>query len=284
MRRSLAPLVALAILRTAADSNMDPAHALSTSDFIGVLNWRPLENTGASVNQYFCSGFIYGSSVGWINLGSGAPANGVAYKNNSSSDFGVNVSPSGDLSGFAYGANIGWINFDPVGKPHVDWSTGKLSGSAWSANAGWIVLGNDANYLRIASLPALPDSDGDGLPDAWEIQIAGNVGVLSGSLDSDFDGQTDLEEYLAGTNPLDPNDFFGPVRIQVDAAGADLEFPTAKDRVYRIEQHGPLGYATWIPAAVAPIVGDGKTAKVHVDRSPSDLFYRVVVYPPLSSF
>jgi hypothetical protein len=284
MRRSLALFVALAIFRTAADSNIDPAHTLSSSDFIGVLNWRPLDNTGATINQYYCSGFIYGSSVGWINLGSGTPANGLSYQNNSAKDFGVNVSPAGELSGFAYGANIGWINFAPAGNPRVDWTTGKFSGSAWSANAGWISLANDSNYLRIESLAALPDTDSDGLPDAWEIHMAGNISLLSANADTDFDGQSDLQEYLAGTDPLDSNDFFGPVRIAITTTGTDLEFPTTKNRVYRIEQHGPFGYANWIPAATAPVIGDGTTATLHLDRSSVDLFYRVVVYPPLTSF
>jgi len=284
MRRSLALLAGLTIFRTSADSNIDPAHALTSSDFIGVLNWRPLENTGATINQYYCSGFIYGSSVGWINLGSGTPANGVSYQNNSAKDFGVNLSPAGQLSGFAYGANIGWINFAPAGNPRIDWTTGKLSGSVWSANAGWISLANDSNYLRIDSLVSPPDSDGDGLPDAWEIQMAGNISLLSADADSDFDGQTDLQEYLAGTDPLDSQDFFGPVRISITASGTDLEFPTKKDRVYRIEQHGPFGYASWIPAATAPVVGDGSLTTVHLEKSPSGLFYRVVAYPPLTSF
>ena len=47
------------------------------------------------------------------------------------------------------------------------------------------------------------DSDGDGMPDEWEIKY--NLNPKSdkdgGSLDSDGDGYTNVEEYLNGTNP-----------------------------------------------------------------------------------
>lgn len=46
------------------------------------------------------------------------------------------------------------------------------------------------------------DSDGDGLPDAWEVQYAGSLTVLSGgSHDADGDGLTDAQEYALRTNP-----------------------------------------------------------------------------------
>ena len=67
-------------------------------------------NNGAVIGEYVCSGYIYSANVGWINLGSGSPANGIRYQNNSAADFGVNQDGLGNLSGYAYGANIGWIN------------------------------------------------------------------------------------------------------------------------------------------------------------------------------
>ena len=45
-----------------------------------------------------------------------------------------------------------------------------------------------------------PDSDGNGLPDVWEILHFGNTGVVPGA-DADNDGLTNLREYQLGTNP-----------------------------------------------------------------------------------
>ena len=52
-----------------------------------------------------------------------------------------------------------------------------------------------------------PDSDGDGIPDSWMLQIFGHATGLASDLsraqdDADGDGMTNLQEYLAGTDPL----------------------------------------------------------------------------------
>ncbi len=100
------------------------------------------------IGKNFCSGFIYSANVGWINLGNGSPATGTSYKNDSGTDFGVNVDSSGNLRGYAWGANIGWINFETTGEPAVNPTTGKFSGYAWSANCGWISLSNAVAFVQ----------------------------------------------------------------------------------------------------------------------------------------
>lgn len=53
--------------------------------------------------------------------------------------------------------------------------------------------------------PAL-DTDGDGLPDWWEIKYCGCATCCNNNDDLDGDRYTNLEEYKAGTNPVDPLD------------------------------------------------------------------------------
>lgn len=286
-RFCIAALIAsVGVFSTRGQSNIDPAHSLASSALIDALNWLPSAQDGPVINQYYCAGYVYGSNVGWIRLGSGKPADGLRYRNDSASDFGVNVSASGELSGFAYGANIGWISFAPGGNPRVDWATGKLSGSVWSANAGWISLGDEGQFVRIESLPQPPDTDGDGLPDAWEIQLVGTLSALSGEVDNDHDGQTNLQEYLAGTDPFDENDFVGPLRLFVDASGRTLQFPTKVGYLYRIEQRSAFGSGNWSLAQSEPLPGTGGTVSFAQPASGSSepVFYRVVAYPPLTQF
>lgn len=46
------------------------------------------------------------------------------------------------------------------------------------------------------------DTDGDGMPDWWETKYFGGPTAADPDDDPDGDGRTNLEEYLAGTNPL----------------------------------------------------------------------------------
>src|SRR4030095_16112790 len=128
-------------------------------------------------------------------------ANGSRYQNNSAADFGVNNEGGGNLRGFAYGANIGWINFtnrDATGAffdgPKVDLLTGRLSGFAWSANCGWISLSNAQAFVQTDTIRMGVDTDGDGIPDAWELQFAGNLPTMNAGTDTDHDGFSDLQE------------------------------------------------------------------------------------------
>lgn len=176
------------------------------------MNWQGDVATGAVIGAFRCSGYVWGANVGWINLGSGSPANGIRYQNNSGADFGVNHDGAGNLTGYAWGANIGWLTFTnrdtggtPYDGPKVNLLSGQLSGFVWSANCGWISLSNQFAFVQTDSIDYGPDSDGDGIPDAWELQFAPNLGMLNGSGDNDGDGLSNLEEFLSDTNPLDPN-------------------------------------------------------------------------------
>lgn len=58
---------------------------------------------------------------------------------------------------------------------------------------------NSATQLSPLQVPALPDANQNGLPDSWEAAFAQS----SPSADTDGDGQTALQEFLAGTDPRD---------------------------------------------------------------------------------
>lgn len=58
--------------------------------------------------------------------------------------------------------------------------------------------------LRLEMVPSF-DNDGDGMPDDWEILHGLNPTVNDSGGDPDMDGLTNLQEYLASTNPRDPD-------------------------------------------------------------------------------
>ena len=79
-------------------------------------------------------------------------------------------------------------------------------------------VGQRGAFSRIDIGTALPDSDGDGLLDAWELAMFGNLGQNPDG-DLDGDGQTNLQEYLAGT---DPKSVESALELQITLSGTDI--------------------------------------------------------------
>lgn len=266
-----------------AQSNVDPAHAIAHSQLIGRITFAPSEADGARINQFYCAGFLYGENLGWIKLGAGEPANGLNYQNNSAADFGVNVMPSGALRGYAYGANIGWLNFSDEGEPRVDWATGRLSGRIYAANAGWIELESGEMSIQLDSIAPAADRDADGLPDAWEIEQTGGLMALGRNGDADGDSQSDYEEYLAATDPMDGEDFLG-LWMVVGEEEAVFEWPSRYGVVYQLEERAALDAQTAWSAASLAVTGSGGAMQARLGAEVTGArFFRLSAFPPLSS-
>ena len=87
------------------------------------------------------------------------------------------------------------------------------------------------------------DVDDDGLPDWWETEKFGSVGVQSATSNRDGDDLTDLEEFLAGTDP-DSRDTFAANNITINEDGSTrVSWPAIENRFYRIM--GSHDLKTW---------------------------------------
>ena len=275
----LAPLIAHA----ATTINATNADAYGAD--VGWVNWRGDVTSGAVVGEYFCSGFIYSANCGWINLGSGGPANGIRYQNDSATNFGVNMMSDGALRGFAYGANIGWINFEALGNPRVDFKTGRFTGFAYGANVGWINLGDALGHPVTDSITPGADGDGDGIADAWELERAGNLTKLGATTDYDGDGLSDLAEYLADSNPFDSTDLLRITMFDPHGNGTlvSLTWTSQLSRCYFIEYRNDLVAGTWLDSGLGAIPPDGlTTARGFAGPGATRRFYRIRAIRPLA--
>jgi hypothetical protein len=141
--------------------------------------------------------------------------------------------------------------------------------SATSDSDGWW----DAELTcTLASVPT--DTDGDGMPDAWEVAHSldpANPADASGDLDAD--GQRNGDEYLSGTNPNDAGSVFRIESIERFSGGCRVTLPTVSGKVYRLEYSPDL--IEWFPAA-ADVVATGPSLQI-VDAAAvgeSRRFYR----------
>ncbi|HEX4265350.1 MAG TPA: hypothetical protein VH597_13515 [Verrucomicrobiae bacterium] len=272
-----------------ASTTIDAVNHFAYGANIGWLESRGDVTSGAVLGEYVCSGFIYGANVGWINLGTGFPTNGIQYRNRSTNDFGVNLDGAGNLSGYAWGANIGWIVFTngtaagalaAVDSPKVDMFSGKLSGYVYSANCGWISLSNTVANVQTDRIDPGADLNGDGIPDAWEIQNFGTTNI-NVNADADGDGISNIQEYYAGTGPNNVTDYLRITSVARDSAAVktSLQWTSVPTRAYTIQSRPDLILGSW--ADVADF-GLGVNLATFNDGTTNGMdFYRVRAYRPL---
>lgn len=113
-------------------------------------------------------------------------------------------------------------------------------------------LGRPAQKTRL-DLTLGEDSDGDGLPDAWEYMLMDMLGWgltltdINPGDDADGDGLTNLQEYLAGTYAFDPEDGFRLDILGHTEGRPVMEFLAIRGRTYTL--HGSADMRTWTPVS-----------------------------------
>lgn len=165
-------------------------------------------------------------------------------------------------------------------------SIGSMVATHPTAIAGNINRSGLIEVIYSFSVDPEMDSDGNGLPDAWELEHFGRIGV-DPQADPDGDGTNNLMEYLAGT---DPNDSLSVFRLTGDYSNELYTMPiqTVIGRTYHVWVSKDL--SDWYLQETIP--GDG-TMKIftfdegsmpigplHSSFQPFSYFFRVEVLIP----
>ena len=88
------------------------------------------------------------------------------------------------------------------------------------------------------------DTDGDGIPDHWELLNGLRPDLASDAiLDADGDGQSNRDEYWAGTDPRNPTSVFRLLVTRDATGGWVLRFTAQADRSYTVQFCDGLGSA-----------------------------------------
>ena len=129
-------------------------------------------------------------------------------------------------------------------------------------------------------ISTLADTDSDGLNDAAEINSYGTDPTLG---NSDGDSSIDGDEIIAGTDPLNPADFFQILDAGSSASAFTVYFDSLSDRQYQLfGATGLVDSVVWFPVPGAgPRWGiGGADALSDTNQAPAVRFYRLEVSKP----
>jgi hypothetical protein len=134
-----------------------------------------------------------------------------------------------------------------------------------------------AAVLEVIPL-AEDDSDGDGMADIWE--IAHGLKPLEASdagQDPDHDGMTNLQEYLAGTDPQDGRSYLKWYQISVESGTCTVRFFAVSNKTYSILYKDAATAENWLSLRNTPAFPTNRIETI-TDTSASEVqrFYRLV--------
>ncbi|MBM3883871.1 MAG: hypothetical protein FJ387_29905 [Verrucomicrobia bacterium] len=276
-----------------------PPNNLHLAVVAGALALAPLASVGASAPERFLGGPYDGYASArldrLVNLGPERRVLGGPYDGYASARLErlVGLGPERRFFG---GTHDGYASarFMPAVAPNTE---ARCLGGGYDGHArAWLLQvdalvrtlrfgggaydGSDRSDAHGLPNPLDRDSDGDGLPDWWELPFFGSVtgGLLSA--DDDQDGLSTWQEYVADTDPTNPAS-----RLHISAWSRlptwTAFFPASASRVYTLEYTTDLNSASWtnLPSQTLVPVSLPIGSLVDTNRAPTR-FYRIRVDVP----
>ena len=172
----------------------------------------------------------------------------------------VSSSPAGMQQGSDLVFNLGNLALNASRVVTIDWNLGLATPGAQSRTATVTattadpVPGNNSAQVQFTvadldldTIPDFsdPDVDGDSIPNDWETAFFGGRTNALASADGDDDNFTNLQEYIALTDPADPDDFFAILQAAAQGGGLVLQVPSDPARRYRLRATPDLVSPVW---------------------------------------
>jgi uncharacterized repeat protein (TIGR01451 family) len=145
------------------------------------------------------------------------------------------------INGVAVSSDNGYSNWTAV-----------VSGLSVGTNTLTVLAADNAapaniatNVIQVIYAADDYDGNGDGLPDAWQINWFGSVNApgRGPNDDPDGDGASNLKEYLAGTDPTNSSSFLRITAVEKIGGDIRISFTSVIGKGYRLEQCNVIGEA-----------------------------------------
>jgi hypothetical protein len=137
-------------------------------------------------------------------------------------------------------ANAGWDNRElplvqqyETASSSTNWSVGMAFSEASARDLDGDGIGN-TNETALGTDHEKWDTDGDAMPDGYEVANSLDPQVQDGGLDKDEDGAFNYEEYVANTLANNSNSLFYVASISATTASNVLVHPVATQRLYTV--------------------------------------------------
>jgi len=255
-------------LKDAVSFDFPPGTTIPPNGTILVVSFNPSDT--AALNAFRAK---YGVQAGAVILG---PWNGKLVNSSASVEL-ARPDPPQTVPGPDFGF-VPYILVDKVKYFDVaPWPAG-ADGTGQSLTRLTLAnYGNDpVNWTNAVPTPGPqgfnPDADGDGMDDAWETNYFGNIS-RTGSGDFDSDGMTDLQEFLAGTNPVQAS---SNLRLTLTGrAPTVLRFNAVSNKTYNVEYKTNFNSPAWTFLQSVP-TGTNRTIQItNSTAGPTNRFFRV---------
>lgn len=145
---------------------------------------------------------------------------------------------------------------------------------------GRLVIYNPAftspGVLANFTVTVLADSDADGIPDEWELSNGFNPGNPADRIgDSDHDGSSNYDEYVAGT---DPTNALSYLKLDLTSVGngATLQFGAISNRTYSVLYSETLAPNAWFKLVDVVAKTNNRVEPIFDPAWSTNRFYRVV--------
>lgn len=205
----------------------------------------------------FLAGFAHSDTLGPIAFGY---TNAGPYANTSTTDWGVNLSPTWDLYGFAWSPAAGWIEFSALTDASIHQQYGFMKGFSDSSEIGLIRWGEDPDVGLPYGIVFDLELNAQDLP-LWWIHLYGETNELG--------EVTNADVFFAGTSA-------SPVFDAVGVSG-EFIFDTVSRRYYTIEASTNLLAPAdgWL--RIQQISGSGDPVFFQPQKTQPQEFYRFTV-------
>ena len=256
----VAPAADLAVTQTAAPNPVLTSQNLTY--ILMVTNLGPSAASSVTVTDALPAGFSFVSAN--VNQGTCSNAGGMVtcslgiLSTNALATMAITVAPgaSSNVTNINNTATVTATEFDPA----------------------------TTNNAATASVVVYRDADNDGIPDYWTHLYFGHDAGQAGDHsrpedDADGDGFSNVQEYLAGTSPVDAGAALRIIAIEANETNMAVSFSSVAEKRYRLEWSDAPG-GSWTNSVAPDITGTGATFQViDTDTMTPQRYYRVRLLP-----